>query len=87
MSNGNNTLAGRILKISRFKKTLLVSSGLLIWDPHRLLRIINLGLISPLHVHRRQKKLSGVWVDSPLHQFDMARHRGMLRLLVCLIQS
>merc|ERR1719365_249115 len=82
MTNSNNTLAGRILNISRFKKTLTVSRGLGIRDPDRLLGIIRLLLVSSLHFNRREQKLRWVRVRlTSLCKLDMTRHVGGLPLL------
>jgi len=66
VSNTNNTLAGRILKITRLKETLTVTSSLGVRDPDRLLGIIRLLLVSPLHVHGGEEVLCGVGVHSTL---------------------
>ena len=75
MANSNHTLTGRILKITRLKKTFTVALSLGIRNPHRLLRIIRLGLVGPLHVHGGQKELSWVRVGlTSLGELDVARH-------------
>jgi len=76
VSNGNNTLGGRVLQVSGLEETLFVSMGLSIWDPDRLLGIIRLGLVSSLHLNGWEQELCGIRVHSPLNQLDMARHVG-----------
>jgi len=77
MTNRNHALAGRVFKVSGLQGTLTVSSTLGVRDPYRLLGIIGLLLISPLHIHRREQKLSWVWVGlTRLGELDMTRHDG-----------
>jgi hypothetical protein len=43
-------------------------------DPHGLLGIIDLGLVSPLHLDGGEKELRGVGVHRTLRQLDVAWH-------------
>ena len=59
VSNSNDHLSGKICafspkggNIARFEETLFVDMGLGIHDPYRLLGVINLCLILPLHLDR-----------------------------------
>merc|ERR1719186_1735096 len=60
MANHNKTFGCRILKIARLQQSLTISSSLGIRDPNALLCIIDLGLVSTLHIKGRQEKLRGV---------------------------
>merc|ERR1719443_1191546 len=86
VTNSHNTLGSRIIIVSRLQNTFSVSSSLRIRDPDRLLGIIRLGLISSLHLNRGKQELSGIWVHSPLHQLDMARH-VLFSILVTIYQE
>jgi hypothetical protein len=75
MAHSNHTLAPWVLKISRFNQTFTKASSLRIWNPHRLLGIIGLVLVSSFHIHRWEQKLRGVRIGCPrLSELDMARH-------------
>ena len=74
MTNRNYTLGGGILKVSRLQQTLPIASSLWTSNPHRLLGVIDLLLVSSLHLNGREQELCGIRVHSALHQLDMARH-------------
>merc|ERR1719266_2725969 len=75
VSHGHLALAAGILQVSRLQDTLAVAAGLGVGDPDRLLGIVGLALVGPLHVQGRKKELGGVGVHRPgLGQLDMARH-------------
>ena len=74
VSDGDGALAGGILQVSGLQETLLVAVGLGIRDPHGLLGIVGLGLVSSLHLQRGEEELRGVGVHGPLDQLDMAGH-------------
>jgi hypothetical protein len=76
MAHSNHTLASRIFRISRLQETFTVSLSLRIRDPHRLLGIIYLVLVSPFHFNGRNKELRRIRVYSSLGEFDMAWHLG-----------
>ena len=74
MSDITSTLGGRVLQVSGLQESLLVAVSLGVRDPDRLLGIIDLGLVSPRHIHRGEQELRGVGVHGPLDQLDMAGH-------------
>jgi hypothetical protein len=77
MAHRYNTLAVGIINITRLQETLSVALSLRVRDPYRLLRIIRLGLISPLHVHGGQEEFSWIRIGlTGLGELDMARHGG-----------
>ena len=60
MAYSNNTLAGWVFQIPRLQKSFPIALCFGIRDPDRLLGIIDLALICPLHIHGRKQILS--WV-------------------------
>merc|ERR1719412_2144503 len=62
MTHGNNTLGGWVLKITRLQQTLTVAFSLGVPDPDRLLGIIDLSLVLPLHFDGGQEEFSWVGV-------------------------
>ena len=77
MAHSNHTLGSWIsIWVTRLKETLAVSLSLGVRDPHGLLGIIGLGLVSPLHVNGGHQELRGVGVHRTLGELDMARHLG-----------
>ena len=70
VTDSNDHLSGEICALSakggniaRFKKTLFVDVGLGVHDPDRLLGVINLCLILPLHLDGGQEVFCWVGVD------------------------
>ena len=77
MAHSNHTLAGGVLQVTRLEQTLLVPSSLVTRDPDGLLGVVDLGLVSPLHIHGGQEELGGVRVGlTRLREFDMSGHLG-----------
>ena len=74
MSDITSTLGGRVLQVSGLQEPLPVSTGLGVGDPDRLLGVVGLGLVSPLHLDVGEKELRGVGVHGALYQLDMAGH-------------
>jgi hypothetical protein len=78
MADRNHTLACRVIQISRLQEALTIALSLRVRNPHRLLGIIRLGLVGPLHVHGGQKELSWIRISlACLGELDMARHLGL----------
>merc|ERR1719310_1419859 len=75
VTNGHNALGSGILEVSIvLQETLLVSTGLGVGDPDRLLGVVRLGLVCPLHLDVGEQELRGVGVHGTLDQLDVARH-------------
>merc|ERR1712015_293760 len=74
VAHRDDAFASWVLQIGFiFEDTLTISTSLRVRDPHRLLSVIDLLLVSPLDIKRRHQEFSGIGINISLLNFDMSR--------------